>query len=570
MVVIAAACWLGGCTPPVLERVDPDLVQAQVQEVQVQVKLDGDSGGNFSSNDTYRLAIEGNIDGGSGITVVGPLTVLDNQTIQTQLTIAPDAVGGERAVTVVNSSGPSEPAPFFVQCVGCPPPPEFFDFSFGTSIAQGTTSIVQLDGRNFSDPDNPSILPSVLPDAGFGLIVDQSGVVVSSGDCCDHEVINVPVTALPDAPTGYHYFRVFTRGGRSNRQHLYVKPPERPILRVTNATVVGGGCIRDAGEYNLIITGENFDAYVSSVYVNAYKGTTPVMTSDYRWHTVDDSHTIHALLFLSGELGHPPADNFEVGVISTSGDVGILKINCDSGPIPSPTPTPTATPSPTPTPTPKPSPTPTLTPTPTAAGPPVLSFVTPDHVTKGTDVFIKCDGNNFSSSGLSTGRTVVTTPLLSGTTLATVQADPRKVAVARLSVPATITGPITIQVRDNSTGQISNPIPLQLDDPPMPTGPPYITKLVSLTGSDITPLRRNFATNGKANTGSYDLADSTGWITVPGVTFTSTLYNNSTGVLSFQVQADGTAPYSGDEATNVIRTTIGKGDGNPVALPINP
>lgn len=576
MVLAVAGCWVSGCTPPVLFGVNPDAAQAdQNQEVRLQVTLYAGLGyGNFSPNNTYSLLIDGQLGNGSGITA-GRLEFVDVDDLRTNLIIAPNAVGGAREFAVGNSFGISKPVNFFVQCAGCPPPPRMrFPAVDPDVLYPGAATFLRVHGLNFVDPNDSSFRPSIVFEgSATGLTAGNNDVILATDAAGD--VIDVPVAVAPDASTGNHYFRVVSRGGRSNRESIRVELPPPPPLVLTDATIFGGGCIKN-GSNDIIITGENFDARsIVSISINGLMGSTVLANDPEAEFIVDGSHTIHAVAYF--DQGPFTTDAFEVKVLTIRRAVLELRKDCSSGavttPTPSPTPTPTPTPTarPSPTPTPRPSPTPTPTPVATPAGTPHLSFITPDAVTKGADVFVKCEGSNFTSNGQSSGRIVVTDPVLSVNTLATVQRNPAEVAVARLTIPTSITGPILVRVQDVNTGEKSNPLLLQLDDPPVPTGVPYITKLVQLFGSELI-LHRNFANNGKTNTGSYNIADSTGWVvsSIPGVTFTTTTYNSSSGYLSFQVQVDGSAPYSGDEATNVVRTTIGKGDGNPVALPIFP
>ena len=175
---------------------------------------------------------------------------------------------------------------------------------------------------------------------------------------------------------------------------------------------------------------------------------------------------------------------------------------------------------------------------------PILNGVTPGHLGTGVEVLIKCEG-----SGFGTSRQVITEPPVQTTTygVASGSADPDKVVVAKISPWAR--GPLRIRVQNNARNSVSDEFVLFVDDPP--------------AGA---PVAHGTTGDGIHRGGGFDLqiwgtnlngVTDVSWGGIPGLIFSNTAHDSS--YTTVHIEADATAPLTGDEATNlVVRTPAGE------------
>jgi len=201
------------------------------------------------------------------------------------------------------------------------------------------------------------------------------------------------------------------------------------------------------------------------------------------------------------------------------------------------------------------------TPTPTPAGP-VLTRLTPSRVTRGTTVFVKCEGSNFGLAARVTAQGSA-----GSTTLRSrpVKADPDKVIVPIMGIGLSASPTIMVQVVDGQ-GKVSNALPLAVDDPV--AGKPFLgdpSQGFVLLGGVRLGGDINNNSRGKNLQGINDQSWS---FSFPGhLTFSSTVLDSSGQFVSFHVHADATTPLSADEATNLTVTTPA-GQSNAVAFEV--
>jgi hypothetical protein len=130
------------------------------------------------------------------------------------------------AVYTAQSGLTTEPDDFTVTCPGCPPPPELVnvaDPSGAPLVSGGPAVTAKIVGTNFSHP-NPQVQ------------IDPPGISFPPGpynvqNDGTYDYFLVPLTADPNAPTGFHFIRVTTDGGTSNAFELNLissQPPSSP------------------------------------------------------------------------------------------------------------------------------------------------------------------------------------------------------------------------------------------------------------------------------------------------------------------------------------------------------
>lgn len=195
-------------------------------------------------------------------------------------------------------------------------------------------------------------------------------------------------------------------------------------------------------------------------------------------------------------------------------------------------------------------------PTPAGTAGPMLSAVTPTHVGKGTEVFIKCKGSGFGVS-----RQVTTDPPLNVTTysVSSNTVDPDEVAVAKIANPD-VSGPIRVRVQNLIDNKITDEFIIFSDD--------------ILPG---VPVAQGTTGSGVHRGGSFDLEvfganlegiTDASWSGIPGLTFSNTTYGSFH--TKVHIAADATAPLTADEATNLTVTIPGKGQSPPFLFRVFP
>jgi hypothetical protein len=190
---------------------------------------------------------------------------------------------------------------------------------------------------------------------------------------------------------------------------------------------------------------------------------------------------------------------------------------------------------------------------------PVLNSITPTHVTKGSRVFIKCEGTGFGSNPF-----VYTDPVIgSAGRISTTHADQSQLVVGLLDIPANFSGnSLMITVKDTDRNLTSNALALSVDD--RVANKPFIARIVSQALGVTQGTTAHLQVGGANLTG---ITNESWHTAVPGLQFSATS-GGPTNVF-FNVTADSNAPLTGDEATNVTAEVLGV-ESNPFALFVYP
>jgi hypothetical protein len=161
-------------------------------------------------------------------------------------------------------------------------------------------------------------------------------------------------------------------------------------------------------------------------------------------------------------------------------------------------------------------------------------------VGKGVEVLIKCEG-----SGFGTSRQVITEPPLQTTTygVASPAANPDQVVVAKLFAGAA--GPVKVRVKNLVQQTTSAEFVIFVENP-----------------APGVPVAHGTTGDGVHRGGGFDLSvwgsnlqgiTDSSWGGIPGLTFSNT--TSSSGGATVHIEADGSAPLTADEATNLRITT---------------
>jgi hypothetical protein len=506
------AIWLCGCDAPRITSINPHSLP---HNADVAIALNG---ANFTAGSS--LVLDGNVNVGNGIQVVGPIIFIDSDNLNASIRIDANAPLGAHLIAVGTAEGISEAHIVFVD--DYPPAPRLFgvlqsgqdSYSLGPT-SQGQTRLARFSGLNFLD-NNP-----VVSISGSGVSVDTTVPLVVVVEF-DSEYFELPIVVALDATTGEHLVTVSTTGGISGAIPITVTAPTIPP-RITGVTVsaAGSGCLPAGLDY-LTITGDNFGEFrtrIDVTYIDA-AGNAQALVGQYP--QLIDVHTLE--VYLSVPVS---GDGFDVIATTNGGASAPFTMDCSS----TPTPTPSV---------------------------PVLTSVTPTYLTKGSRVSIKCAGNNFGAAPL-----VLVPGLPSPDFYPTVTADPDRVSVIDVFVPTTVGASGTISILDQSVfpNVESAPVTLIFAEP-IP-GRPFVSGTNVLqgvnAGGDL-----DFSIFGSDLLGTTDAS----WSGVPGLQFSNTVVNSSTQV-SVHVHADATTPLTGDEANNLTVTTAA-GQSNPFSLIVSP
>ena len=476
----------------------------------------------FQSNSA--LIIDGGLQRSRDLTIDSLIKDHSSEQINAELSLAANTRPGAHSIAVGSLSGISNPLVFYVRCAGCPPAPRLDslvpmenDLPSQERITQGNTVLIRFFGayfRTFSptatitgdgvrfDPDRPA------------QVFDASGLSDKSP-----EYFELPLIVAPDASTGIHFVTVYTGGGPTATLELVVGGTQPPAPRVSSVDVVGG-CLEPGLNKLVTIQGYNFVAG-TEVNVSYFNGGDWVAESAVS-ATVESGRTIYI---------YPSAvpasfQSFEVVARNVNGQSEPFSVQCSP-----------------------------------ASTAPILTKLTPSRVTRGTTVFVKCEGSNFGLAARVTAQGSA-----GSTTLRSrpVKADPDKVIVPLMGIGLSASPTIMVQVVDGQ-GKVSNSLPLAVDDPV--AGKPFL-------GDPSSPaLLGGIRSGGDINSGSkgknlQGINDQSWSFSFPGhLTFSSTALDSSGQFVSFHVHADATTPLSADEATNLTVTTPA-GQSNPVAFEV--
>ena len=183
---------------------------------------------------------------GGGDVTVGPVNVIDSNTLSVTLSVAPGAALGDRIVTVITSGGISNSLMFTL----LPPAPTLNEVH-PTGGAVGSTVNVVLTGTN-------------LVAGATTVIVSGTGVTVGSVNVAPSSIGNVTLTIDPGAALGPRSLTVTTPGGTTGGVTFNIMPPAPTLDQLSSTFTVVGGAL------NLTITGTNF---VPGATVVAVSGT---------------------------------------------------------------------------------------------------------------------------------------------------------------------------------------------------------------------------------------------------------------------------------------------------------
>ncbi|MEY2509363.1 MAG: hypothetical protein QOE26_126 [Verrucomicrobiota bacterium] len=509
---------LSGCEVPRLAKVDPDQVDAGAQNVKLSLTgplTSPSPGGLFTAKS--RLIIDGNPDAGPGISQNVPLTFVSSDELTAYLNLDQNTLPGAHTIAVGTVSGISEAQSLFVRCPGCPPPPRMLDLEQLPDDGfyyQGTTPTLKIYARNLLNND-PKVSIS-----GRGIFVDPNIPLSVRTDGTGHDDIELPITIAADASTGPHEVRIITRGGTSDPLPLTVQASRTPRTRITDVIVTGGRCLQQGLNY-LTLKGDNFDvgARVSVSLVVDGK----ILEIEGLNTRLTDRHTLQT------EITAPSAvavDSFDT-IIRTVHATGTTNLFDQ-----------------------------TLTDRFTTrcnlAIKPVLRSIAPNVVAAGSRVYLKCEGDDFGD-----GHVVVQ----EGSGVAVyevfdpVAGDPAHVRVVGLSIaPGRYAQPVLVTVVDQ-LGRSSNTQALTITSP----STPYLESVTPSSipgGGDVDVTVRGSGLFGS-------IANSIRFSS-PGLTISNVVANSSDSKsMTFHVHADPTAPWTNDEATNLVL-------GNALAFKVNP
>jgi hypothetical protein len=194
-----------------------------------------------------------------------------------------------------------------------------------------------------------------------------------------------------------------------------------------------------------------------------------------------------------------------------------------------------------------------------------LTKVTPDPITAGVDVWLKCEGRGFGFQ-----RQVITDSSMQVTTYDFVssEANPDEVVVAKIS--AFGGGLLRVQVKNLVTGLISDDIQINVKSPADGRPAARTDDTIAVhRGTDC-----DLQVTGIYGDAQRDLLDGTtdaSWTGIPGLHFSNT--NVSTAgtatTVTVHIHADFLAPLTGNEATN-LRIINPHGESNPFLFRVLP
>ena len=404
---------------------------------------------------------------------------------------------------------------------------------------QGTDVVVTLIGAHFGDPDpTANVFPYILIDGvndggNDGLSTTFNARVDPWTETSITFTLHIDATAR----AGAHTIAVQANGVTSPLPFSVTCPGAPPPPELINIENVDHVPLVPGSAVTFQVVGINFSIN-SNLQVQTDRSDISFPSGPY--NVQEGGGTDYFSVLITADANARPGDH-EVWVSGDCGQSLPVNITVDaSQPPPGPSP----------------------------GGPPKLNGITPMLITQiaagsipGT-VAVKCEGSGFGIEPQIVVDQNNTIGLFAE--LPTYQANPDQVVVGLTTpFPGGTDTSVTVRVQNTQTGMTSNALILHLAPPN--AGAPFVQDLgnsVPLNGDqDFTMFGQNL-----------EGVTAKSFSVIPGVTFSNVQpdpdprYPPGTAI-DFHVHVDGSAPVTGDEATNLTITTS-KGQSNPFVLEI--